>query len=111
MLTLEPAEQVWLDEYRRALRTRHPGVVARLVIYGSKARGDAHADSDLDVLLVVNDDSGHLKLPLREIGYNLAADGWAVPSIMAFTEAEWEDRKRRGSPFQQAVERDGVSVL
>lgn len=55
MLTLEPAEKVWLEEYRTAIRTRHPDVVARLLIYGSKARGDAHADSDIDVLLVVND--------------------------------------------------------
>ena len=110
MLTLEPAEQVWLDEYRHALRTRHPGVVARM-IYGSKARGDAHADSDIDVLLVVKDDAGHLKLPLREIGYGLAVDSWAVPSILAYTQQEWDDRKRRGFPFQRAVERDGVSVL
>ena len=111
MLTLEPAEQVWLDEYRTALRTRHPGVVARLVIYGSKARGDAHADSDIDVLLVVNDDAGHLKRPLRKIGYDLAAEGYAVPSIFAYTRQEWDDLKRRGYPFQQAVEREGVSVL
>ena len=111
MLTLEPAEQAWLDEYRNALQTRHPGVVARMVIYGSKARGDAREDSDIDVLLVVRDDAGHLKLPLREIGYGLAVDSWAVPSIFAYTQQEWDDLKRRGFPFQRAVERDGVSVL
>ena len=111
MLTLEPAEQVWLDEYRHELRTRDPGVVARLVIYGSKARGDAHADSDIDVLLVVNDDAGHLKRPLREIGYDLAAEGYAVPSIFAYTRQEWDELRRRGYPFQQVVEREGVSVL
>ncbi len=111
MLTLEPAEQAWLDEYRRTLRERHPGVVTRMLIYGSKARGDAREDSDLDVLLVVNDDAGALKTPLREIGYDLAVDSWAVPSILAYTQQEWDDRKRRGFPFQRAVERDGVSVL
>ena len=111
MLTLDAAEQVWLDEYRRALRTRHPGVVARMVIYGSKARGDAREDSDLDVMLVVRDGAGHLKRPLREIGYDLAATSDAVPSILAYTQEEWDDHKRRGYPFQQAVERDGVSVL
>lgn len=111
MLTLEPAEQAWLDEYRRALRERHPGVVARLAIYGSKARGDAHADSDLDVLLVVNDGAGHLKRPLRLLGYDLAAEGWAVPSIMAFTQTEWARLKNVRSPYRQSIERDGVTVL
>ncbi len=111
MLALEPEEQVWLDAYRNALRTRHPGVVTRMVIYGSKARGDAREDSDLDILLVVKDGTDRLKVPLREIGYDLAATSDAVPSILAYTEEEWEDRKRRGYPFQQAVEREGVSVL
>ena len=111
MLTLEPAEQAWLDEYRHALRTRHPGVVARLVIYGSKARGDAHADSDVDVLLVVRNEAIELKRPLRRLGYDLAAEGWAVPSIMAFTQTEWDRLKDVRSPYRQSIERDGVTVL
>lgn len=111
MLTLNSDEQTWLDEYRSALKKRHPDVVLRMVIYGSKARGDAHEDSDLDVLLVVRDDAGHLKRPLRGIGYDLAVLSSAVPSILAYTQDEWEDRRMRGFPFQQAVERDAVSVL
>ena len=111
MLTLDAAERAWLDEYRSALEDRHPGAVVRMVIYGSKARGDAGEDSDLDVLLVVEDDAGRLKRPLREIGYELAAMSDAVPSILAYTREEWEDRKRRGFPFPKAVEHDGVSVL
>ena len=111
MLTLHPEEQTWLDEYRKALGERHPGTVLRMVVYGSKARGDAREDSDLDVLLVVRDGADHLKLPLREIGYELAAASEAVPSILAYTWEEWEGRKRCGYPFQKIVERDGVSVL
>ncbi len=111
MLTLHPEEQTWLDEYRKVLDERHPGTVLRMVIYGSKARGDAREDSDLDVLLVVRDGAGHLKIPLREIGYDLAAVSYAVPSIMAYTQAEWDRLKALRSPYREAIERDGVSVL
>ena len=34
-----------------------------------------------------------------------------VPSILAYTQVEWDRRKHSGSPFRQAVERDAVSVL
>ena len=111
MLALHPEEQTWLDEYRRVLDERHPGTVLRMILYGSKARGDAREDSDLDVLLVIRDGTDHLKFSLREIGYELAVMSDAVPSILAYTREEWEERRRRGYPFQQAVEREGVSVL
>jgi predicted nucleotidyltransferase len=110
-MRLTSDEQVWLDAYRRVLKEQHPGVVTRMVIYGSKARGDAHPDSDLDVLLIVKNGAAHLKRPLRRLGYELAAMSEAVPSILAYTQDEWEGRKEYGASFQQAVERDAVPIL
>jgi predicted nucleotidyltransferase len=109
-MRLTSDEQVWLDAYRRVLKEQHPGVVTRMVIYGSKARGDAHPDSDLDVLLIVKNGAAHLKRPLRRLGYELAAMSEPVPSILAYTQDEWESRKEYGASFQQAVERDAVPV-
>lgn len=111
MLQLTLDEQTWLEAYRQALTERYPGAVVRMLIYGSKARGEAHSDSDVDVLLIVKNEAGPLKRSLRRIGYELAATSDAVPSIFAYTEDEWESRKHSGSPFHQAVERDAVSVL
>jgi predicted nucleotidyltransferase len=82
-----------------------------MVIYGSKARGDAHPDSDLDVLLVVKNEADALRRPLRRLGYTLAVALEALPSILVYTRAEWDRRKQSGSPFRQAVERDAVPVL
>jgi predicted nucleotidyltransferase len=45
----------------------------RLVIYGSQARGEAHPDSDVDVLLILKNEADYLKCPLRCPGYELAA--------------------------------------
>lgn len=110
-MRLTTDEQTWLNAYCQILTVQHPGVVARMVIYGSKARGDDHPDSDLDVLLIVKNEAGHLKRQLRCIGYELAATSDAVPSILAYTQDEWESRRASGAPFQQAVERDAVPVL
>lgn len=111
MLQLTDAEQAWLDAYRKALEQKHPGAIHELLIYGSKARGQAHAESDLDVLLIVKNHAGGLKRELRWIGYLLAAKTDVLPSILAYTQAEWESRRRSGSTFRKAVERDAVRVV
>jgi hypothetical protein len=41
--------------------------VQRMLIYGSKAWGQGHADSDLDVLLIVKNEAGPLKRGRRQI--------------------------------------------
>src|SRR5690242_10228908 len=106
-LQLTAIEQAWLDAYREALN-EHPGAVQVMLIYGSKARGQAHAESDLDVLLIIKNDAAGLKRELRWIGYLLAAKTDVLPSILAYTEEEWENRRRSGSSFRKAVERDAV---
>lgn len=104
-------EGTWLHEYCKALAEQYPGAVQRLLIYGSKARGNAGPESDLDVLLVVSNRAAKLKRRLRWIGYTLAAASTAVPSILAYTEDEWGSRAHSGSPFRRAVERDAVQIL
>lgn len=111
MLQLPDAEQAWLDAYRKALEQKHPGAVHELLVYGSKARGQAHAESDLDVLLIAKNEAGKLKRELRRIGYMLATTADVLPSILAYTQEKWEKRKTSGSTFRQAVERDAVRVL
>jgi len=111
MLQLTPDEQAWLDAFREALDKNHPGAVQEMLIYGSKARGQVHAESDLDVLLIVKNEARGLKRELRRIGYLLAATVDVLPSILAYTQEEWESRKRSGSTFRKAVERDAVRVV
>ena len=87
-----------------------PGIL-RMLIFGSKARGESDRESDLDVLLIVPDQAASRKRDFRRIGYLLAADSDVVPSILAYTCQEWEARRKSGSPFRQAVQRDGVRVM
>src|SRR5437868_14821117 len=110
-MRLTDSEWEWLNAYREALATRYPGTVEEMAIYGSKARGDAGPESDLDVLLIVKNRAAARKRALRRIGYLLAAASDVVPSIMAYTRTEWDRLAESESPFRRAVERDEVRVL
>jgi predicted nucleotidyltransferase len=110
MLKLASQEQAWLDSYRKALVDSFPDLVEQIVIYGSKARGDAGPESDIDVRVILRSGDKPTKAKVREIGHLLAVTSEAVPSIMVYTLEEWSARKSGGSPFYRAVARDGVRV-
>ena len=110
MLNLASQEQAWLDSYRQALANSFPDLVEQIIIYGSKARGDAGPESDIDVLVILRSGDRISKAKVREIGHLLAVTSEAVPSILVYTLEEWSARKAGGSPFYQAVTRDGVRV-
>jgi predicted nucleotidyltransferase len=82
MLTLTPAETTWLQAYQAYLKTEFPGCVEEISIFGSKARGDARADSDLDVLVVIREGDWRFKEALTRPGmiWRLA-QRWCLPSM------------------------------
>ena len=110
MLTLTPAETAWLHAYRKLLETQFPEDVAEISIFGSKARGEARPDSDLDVLVVIRDGDWHRKEMLTCPGYDLAIGTEVVPSLHVYTVAEWEQLRTHASVFREVVERDRVTV-
>ncbi|MBI4514991.1 MAG: nucleotidyltransferase domain-containing protein [Deltaproteobacteria bacterium] len=103
-------DQAWLDAYRVALAAQCPDAVKQFLIYGSKARGEATRDSDLDVVLIVDNRWQARKRDLRRIGYRLASTSDVLPSIVVYTEEEWEARRQSGSFFRRAVERDAIAI-
>src|SRR5688572_27391265 len=99
MLQLTPDEQTWLEAYRQTLREHFPQQIEDIIIFGSKARGDAGPDSDVDVLIVLREGDRQTKQEVRRLGHHLAVLSDAVPSIMVYTKAEWTEREQDGSPF------------
>lgn len=109
-MNLTHDEQAWLDSYRKALAEEFPNVVEEIVIFGSKARGTAKPDSDLDVLVVIREGDRRLKNAVRRPGYMLSIGTDAVPSMIVLTREEWKLLEKRRAPFWQTVTRDGVVV-
>ena len=109
-MKLTAEEQVWLDAYRQTLAQQFPGLIEQIIIFGSKARGTATTDSDLDLLVVIKRGDWRLKDAVTQPGYSLAIDQDVVPSIMVYTMEEWEQRRSDEAPLWQMVNRDGVVV-
>ena len=110
-MRLKKSERAWLKAYREELASRYADWVEEMIVYGSKARGDAGPESDLDILLIVTNKAKARKHDLRGVGHLLAATTDVLSSIMVYTRREWDQLGLWDSPFRRNVERDGVRVL
>jgi len=82
----------------------------KVILFGSQARGDAHEDSDWDLLVLLGKDKKAFEdedtygYPFDKIGWNY---GVAVNAIL-YSTGEWE--KRKITPFYKNVEKEGIEI-
>ena len=83
---------------------------SNLLLYGSRARGDNRADSDWDLLVLLNGehhegDFNRISYPLIELGFELGQ----YFSVQTYTQSEWENMSFL--PFYKNVERDKIVLV
>ena len=61
MVTLSAVERTAVLEFLARVRSKYGGQIRRAMLFGSKARGEATADSDIDILLIVEDETWDFK--------------------------------------------------
>ncbi len=97
-----------LTRFRAALDAAYGDRIERVVLFGSRARGDARADSDYDVAVFLRDfeDFGRESRTLAVIETDiLYEDGASIGSI-PLRAGSYADR----TGFMAEVRRDGVDL-
>ena len=80
-------------------------------LYGSRARGDYRADSDWDLIVLVDKDQQQLQ-DFDRYAYPFIEMGWQTGqeiNPMLYTRQEWE--KRHFTPFYHNVEGEKVVLV
>jgi predicted nucleotidyltransferase len=81
----------------------------RIVLFGSRARGEAGPDSDIDLLVILDDDAPADRLTLRSgwesrRGYNHPVD------VIPVREAVYHRRAKIAGTLAYEAEIDGIAV-
>ncbi len=98
-----------LKKLKRELALTYGDRLERIILYGSRARGDARPDSDIDILLVIKGDFDYIELLKRsdDLAASLSLENDVVISRAFATKKEYEERQ---TPFLINVRREGIAI-
>ena len=87
-------EQHALSDLRQEIARRLPALRVRMTVFGSRARGDAEADSDMDVLLEVETDRMTFpdKQQLRQIASEISLASGIIVSLLVVDQHIMKER-------------------
>jgi predicted nucleotidyltransferase len=81
---------------------------ATVILYGSRARGDNRADSDWDIMILLNQDKiepeeyDRISYPIYDLGLELDEQ----ISVNLYTSKDWQ--KRNFTVFYKNIEKEGI---
>lgn len=99
-----------LDLFQERLQQAFPGQIVGLRLFGSKARGDATADSDVDVLVVLTETDWRTNRAIIHLAARVWTETGVNISPKTYTQTQVADMRRRRNVFLQSVEQDALPV-
>jgi predicted nucleotidyltransferase len=106
---LEKGERLAIEEAARVIKSKFS--IEEIILFGSKARGDHDAFSDIDLLLVTSDplhwkDEKGIVEALFDIGMKFDV----IFSPLFVSKAEWNSSLFTQFPIYEEIVRDGAVV-
>ena len=105
---MNAADLTIVRELKRQLQSHVP--LHRVRVFGSRARGDAVQDSDMDVLVELNGLDRRVREQVTEDAWEVGFRHGVVIVPVTVERREWEEGVQKSSLLAMAIARDGVEV-
>lgn len=102
---LSPAEKLALDAFGQGLRARFGARLRRVVLFGSRARGEGRDDSDLDVLVEVEVPTREDRGAVLDLGADVGLEHHLVISPLVIAPGALD-----GQPIGARIASEGVAL-
>jgi len=98
--------------FKRKLDEKRLG--SEVILFGSQARGNARPDSDVDVAVLIDDETARIttkKMELSDLAYDVMLDTGVSISPIPIRRGEWTHPERHSNPVLLAnIAREGVRL-
>jgi len=98
-----------LSDIKAIVQSDYPS--AEIILFGSRSRGEENADSDWDILIIVDKDiSEREKIAINNKIFDVEITTGAVINAIIHTRSEWSSPLRQAMPFYTNVMNEGIFV-
>ncbi len=88
--------------------------IKRVLMFGSCARGDYHAESDIDLDILMTESSGDfftLKLEMDDIAYDILIETGMRIQLLPIWQDEWQHPEQHSNPYLiKNIQQEGVAL-
>ena len=99
-----------LERFVRELRDRYGDRIERIILFGSVARGEDRKDSDIDVLVITNDDSFRMQREISDVVLDILLDTGVYVSVKVLSLDEYDFLRRVKTSFYRTILEEGVTI-
>jgi predicted nucleotidyltransferase len=107
---LSEYEREALDAFVERLYSAYPDQVQSVILFGSKARGDADPESDIDIVVILANDDPNLRSAVRRMAARVSLECDLLLSVQAVSRSRWKELARYRFPLYEAIVSEGLDL-
>ena len=105
---MKPQDLTIAKKFKKLVSKRIP--ILRLIVFGSRARGDAEPESDLDLLVEVDRLEPGVRQWISECAWEAGFSEYVLVAPVVYTKEEFQYELNQFSCFLRNVLREGVTI-
>jgi predicted nucleotidyltransferase len=97
-------------EFVDSVRQQFDGQVVSVLLFGSRARGEAEPDSDMDLLVVMSDAGPEIRRAIRYLAVEVWLKHGIYLSTRVWSQAHWRKLEELQTLLYRNIRRDGIKL-